>query len=95
MWQKTILAIAWQRPILKLQIVAQAPRYTALTLLIEIIHGTEDVLVSPDLHAKTLAKEAQNSNLTLIEGVGHMPLHVAQQDVIDAIERAALRSGLC
>ena len=92
--QKTILANALQRRILKPQIIEQAPDYPALTLPIEIIHGTEDTVVSPELHAKALERDAQNAHLTLLEVVGHMPHHVAQQAVIESIERTAERSGL-
>jgi len=91
---KTILANARQRRILKPQIINQAPRYSTLSLPIEILHGTADTLVSPDLHARALAKQAPASNLTLLEGIGHMPHHVAKKDVIDAIDRAAERAGL-
>ena len=56
--QKTILANALQRRILKPQIIEQAPDYPALTLPIEIINGTEDTVVSPELHAKALERDA-------------------------------------
>ena len=75
--KKTILANARQRRILKQQIIAQAPRYSALTLPIEIIHGIEDTVVSPGVHAKALERGAQNAHLTFLEGIGHMPHHVA------------------
>ena len=56
--QKTILANALQRRILEPQIIKQAPDYPALTLPIEIINGTEDTVVSPELHAKALERDA-------------------------------------
>ena len=77
LWQKTVLVNARQRRILKPQIVAQALRFTELTLPIETMHGTVDTVVRPDVHAKTLEREAKNAHLTLLEGVGHMPHHVA------------------
>ena len=76
--QKTILANALKRRFLKPQIIAKAPRYSAPTLPIEIIHVTEDTVVSPELHAKSLKTDAQNANFTLLDGVGHIPHHVAQ-----------------
>ena len=90
--QKSVMSNARQRRILKPQIIAQAPSYSALTLPIEIIHGTEDTVVSPELHAKALQRDTQNARLNLLEGVGHMPYQVAQQAVIDAIDQAAERS---
>ena len=77
MWQKTVLVNARQRRILKPQIVAQALRFTELMLPIETMHGTLDTVVRPDVHAKTVGREAKNAHLNLLEGVRHMPHHVA------------------
>ena len=79
---------------MKSQIIAKAPRYNALTLPFEIIHGIEDTVVSPELRAKALERDAQNAHLMLLEGVGQMPHHIARQAVKDAIGRATERSGL-
>ena len=76
--QKTILANALKRRFLKPQIIAKAPGYTAPTLPIEIIHVTEDTVVSPEIHAQALKRDAQHANFTLLDGVGHMPHYVAQ-----------------
>ena len=78
MREKTILANTLQRWFLKPQIIAKAPRYTAPTLPIEIIHVTEDTVVSPELHVKALKRDAKNANLSLLAGVGHMPHYLAQ-----------------
>ena len=73
-----MLANVRQRRILKLQIIAQVPRFTAMTLPNEIIHDTEDNVVSPELHAKALKRDAQNKHSNLLDGVGHMPHHIAE-----------------
>ena len=78
MREKTILANTLRRWFLKPQIIAKAPRYTAPTLPIEITHVTEDTVVSPDLQVNALKRDAKNANLSLLDGVGHMPHHVAQ-----------------
>ncbi|MEC7963894.1 MAG: alpha/beta hydrolase, partial [Pseudomonadota bacterium] len=60
----------------------------------EIIHGEADRTVSVDIHAIPLAKKIVDSNLTLLRGIGHMPHHVAREDVMRIIHRAAHRAGL-
>lgn len=79
---------------LRPQIVAQAPRYERLTLPVEIVHGTGDTTVPFDVHAVPLHAKLPNSHLTPLDGIGHMPQHASEAEVIDAIRRAALRAGL-
>jgi pimeloyl-ACP methyl ester carboxylesterase len=50
--------------------------------------------VLPQIHAAPLAGQIEGANLTLLEGVGHMPHHVAPGAVVAAIDRAARRAGL-
>ena len=60
----------------------------------EIVHGTDDDTVNFDLHAAQIAQQIDGAALTRLAGVGHMPHHVAEDDVIAAIDRAAARAGL-
>ncbi len=76
------------------QIVAMAPRYPALTLPIEMVHGDTDTIVPLRIHSAPLASRLPSANLTVIPGAGHMPHHTHPQIVIDAINRAATRAGL-
>lgn len=71
-----------------------APRYREVTVPIEILHGAEDEVVPPQVHAEPLMSLVPNGNLTLIEGIGHMPHHWAPGEVRAAIDRAAARAGL-
>lgn len=73
---------------------ALAPRYPALTLPIEIIHGTADTIVYFDIHAEAMVARVPSANLTTLEGVGHMPHHADPDATIAAIDRAATRAGL-
>lgn len=76
------------------EIAGQQAAYPALSLPIEIVHGDADPIVPAPLHAEALAREVASSRLTLLSGMGHMPHIVAQDEVIAAIDRAAVRAGL-
>ena len=80
---------------MKPQIAAMAQRYGSLRLPVEIIHGTEDILVPATLHSVPLANDVVDANLTLLDGTGHMPHHCSKSAVVEAVERAVKRAGLC
>jgi len=67
-------------------VTAQGQRYSALKMPITIITGDRDEIVSPRLHSLALAETLPHSKLIMLEGVGHMPHHVARDRVIEAIE---------
>ncbi len=90
----SIRANAQQRTDLRADLRAQARHYPDLSLPIEIVHGTADDTVGLDIHARALAEDAKGADLTTLDGVGHMPHHVATGEVVDAIDRAARRAGL-
>lgn len=71
-----------------------APRYPAIRIPIEIVHGDADTIVSLVIHAERMIAENPQANLTLLPGVGHMPHHADEAAVIDAIDRAAARADL-
>ena len=75
-------------------LVEMSEDYPRLTLPVEIVHGTEDRLVPPDVHAIPLSKRIPGAVLTLLPGVGHMPHHADPEAVVAAIDRAAARAGL-
>ncbi len=79
---------------LKAHVEAMVPRYGELTLPVEIVHGEADEIVSLELHSAALATQIEGAHLTRLPGVGHMPHHVAADEVIAAIDRAAARAGL-
>ncbi|MDN5786607.1 alpha/beta fold hydrolase [Pseudorhodobacter sp.] len=76
---------------LKPHLIAMAPRYPSLEMPVEILHGTADTTVPPDIHAVPLSKILPHAHLTLIEGAGHMPHHTHENAVMDAIARIARR----
>lgn len=83
-----------QREALKDQIRKMSPKYGQITVPTEILHGTADDVVFFDLHALQLQRDLPDSRLTKLPGIGHMPHHVAQESVLQAIDRAAVRAGL-
>lgn len=83
---------ARQRIALKAEMAAMVPRYAGLTLPIESLHGTADVIVPDHIHALPFDTKVASNVLTRLDGIGHMPHHVATEAVVEAVTRAASRS---
>lgn len=79
---------------LRPKVVDLSARYSALTLPIEIVHGTADTTVPITIHPEEAIKIIASANLTRLDGVGHMPHHTNPEIVVNAIHRAADRAGL-
>ncbi|RVT84217.1 alpha/beta hydrolase [Rhodobacteraceae bacterium CCMM004] len=79
---------------LRPHLVEMSQRYPSLTLPVEIVHGVADRTVPIHIHSDPLAEQIPGANLVRLAGIGHMPHHVAQTDVVAAIDRAARRAGL-
>jgi len=75
-------------------LVEMAPDYPRLSLPVEILHGTADVSVRADIHSQPLSQLLPNATLTLLDGHGHAPHHVAPKPIIAAIDRLAAGAGL-
>ena len=69
----------------------QSKRYHELTMPVVIVTGDQDGTVSPYIHSFPLHETVPDSELVLLEGVGHMPHHVEQAAVINAVRRFAGR----
>ncbi len=89
-----IRANARQVNTLHAQLLDMAPRYETITIPVEILHGRADDTVPPHVHAEPLNNLLPNSNLVLVDNLGHMPHHAAPDYVVAAIERAAKRAEL-
>jgi pimeloyl-ACP methyl ester carboxylesterase len=79
---------------LKPHIRAMVPRYPAIGVPVEIVHGAADETVPLHIHSEPLARQIPGACLTVLPGIGHMPHHVAAPAVDEAIDRAARRAGL-
>ncbi len=87
-------ANADQRANLLSEIKLQVTEYHRITAPTEIVHGTADTTVGLSIHSEKLVDQIPDAVLTRLPGIGHMPHHVAEDDVIAAIDRAAARAGL-
>ncbi len=90
----TFRANARQVKSLRPNLVEMSARYSDMMLPVEILHGTADETVRAEIHAEPLAEALPNATLTVLDGLGHAPHHVAPEPVIDAIDRIADRAGL-
>ena len=54
-----------------------------------IIIGDADRIVSPDIHARQLARNVRGSELIVVHNLGHKSDYVANDVAIAAIERVA------
>lgn len=91
---QSLTANAQQRTDLREELRELAPNYPALTLPIEIVHGDADDTVSLSIHSEALKQNVPSAALSALPGIGHMPHHVAEAEVIAAIDRAGERAGL-
>jgi pimeloyl-ACP methyl ester carboxylesterase len=66
-----------------------APRYPSLSVPVLAIHGASDSTVWASVHSEPLAEDAPQGALELLEGVGHMPHHVAEAAVVAGLARLA------
>ncbi|WP_407493161.1 alpha/beta fold hydrolase [Pseudooceanicola sp. MF1-13] len=87
-------ANAQQRTDMREELRVMAPQYASLSLPIEIVHGDADDIVGLSIHSEPMEQDVASADLTVLDGIGHMPQHVAQPQVIAAIDRAAQRAGL-
>ncbi|MGR3572762.1 alpha/beta fold hydrolase [Brevirhabdus sp.] len=92
--RETLRANAQQVNTLKPYLRRMKKQYPTIDIPTEIIHGTADKIVPIEVHSDVLATEIPRANLTRLEGIGHMPHHVAIPEVIATINRAAFRAGL-
>lgn len=82
--------VNWLRP----QVVDMSAQYGDISVPVEIVHGDADTIVPLQVHSAKLPDQIAGANLTVLQGVGHMPHHTNPDEVIAAIDRAADRAGL-
>src|SRR3954463_4673815 len=63
--------------------------YRELKLPVVILTGGDDQIADVDRQSKRLQEEIPQSELTVLPGLGHMVHHLAPDQVIKAIDRAA------
>lgn len=73
------------------QIVENQPFYRSISCPVEVLHGAEDEVVPPHVHAEPLSRLLPDAVLTMLPGIGHMPHHAAPQETVDVIGRLLTR----
>ncbi len=68
------------------QVAAQSPLYKYLVLPALVITGDTDSVVSPEIHARTVAKEMKSAELVVLKGAGHAPQHSRTSEVVSRIK---------
>jgi pimeloyl-ACP methyl ester carboxylesterase len=76
---------------LKAFVATQAPRYRDLAMPTVVLTGDADTTVSPTLHSRAIAAALPDARLVVLPGIGHMPHHVATDEVIAAIDAVSAR----
>lgn len=84
---EALRANAVQLHALKTQLLAMVPRYGTLPMPVEILHGTADQTVPFGMHALPLASQIPGAALRRLDGIGHMPHHVAPAEILAALRR--------
>jgi pimeloyl-ACP methyl ester carboxylesterase len=72
--------------VLRAFVTAQASRYGEIAMPTVILTGDADTTVSPTLHSRAIAAMLPDAKLVVLPGIGHMPQHVATEEVIAAID---------
>ncbi len=80
------IANAQDVAILKSFVTVQVPRYGDIATPTVVLTGDADDTVSPNLHARAVAAALPDARLVILPGIGHMPHHVATDEVIAAID---------
>jgi pimeloyl-ACP methyl ester carboxylesterase len=74
-------------------VTVQAPRYASLAMPTIIVTGDRDDVVSPARHSRALVAVLPRAKLVVLDGIGHMPHHVAPDRVIAAIEEVVAEAA--
>lgn len=91
---KTLQSTTQQVGGVKPHIVAMEARYGELELPIELLFGSEDTIVPVTTHGAVFATQVPSANLTIRDGIGHMPHQSDEPAALAAIKRAVDRAGL-
>jgi len=73
------------------ELAEQAKRYDTIRVPMIVLTGDSDTTVGPRIHSVPLSEQAQDAELVMLEGVGHMPHYAARDEVLAAIDRLAAK----
>ncbi len=83
---------ARQLSTLKDEIRPMVPRYPALPMPVEILHGDADQTVPIEIHSIPLSGQIPRARLTPLPGIGHMIHQVVPDTVTAAVARLGVRA---
>ncbi len=66
---------------------ALIPRYSGISIPVELIHGTEDSILPVEAHAERFKAALPAARFTALKGVGHMVHHAAPKEMLAAARR--------
>lgn len=90
---KTLQATTQQVGGVKPFIVEMEARYNELDMPVELVFGALDTTVPVSTHGGVFVTQVERANLTVLDGVGHMPHQINEPAAIAAIERTVTRAG--
>ena len=67
-------------------LMRSALQYATCRARVHVLASDVDLVTSPDLHARRLARRLPNATLTIRHGLGHMLHHFAQADVVRLVD---------
>lgn len=85
-----ILASAVETALMTSEAFWLVQRYAELDMPVVIMAGTDDMHVATKMHSERLHDQIAHSKLVLVPGVGHMIHHIVPDQVLKAIDLAAL-----
>ncbi len=68
------------------ELVRQAPRYGELNLPVAIVQGLGDRTVTPEIHARALARELPDARLVELSGAGHPLAYARPGELLAALD---------
>jgi pimeloyl-ACP methyl ester carboxylesterase len=77
---------------LKGYLAAQSRRYPGIKVPTIVMTGDQDKTISRWLHSRAFIDAVPQAKLVELEGIGHMPHHVAAEAVVGAIEELAAKA---
>lgn len=69
-------------------------RYGELQMPLLLMAGKNDRVIDPESHSARLHKDVPHSELTLLPDAGHMVQHLAQDEIVAAVDDLAERAGM-
>jgi pimeloyl-ACP methyl ester carboxylesterase len=78
---------------LKGYLATQSRRYPGIKAPTIVMTGDHDKTISQWLHSRAFVEAVPQAKLVVLEGIGHMPHHVATDAVVGAIEELAAKAA--